>query len=244
MSSPMPRPGARHRHRTPADRLPPAQPDDARRRDRGTVEIEDLSAFYGRVTAVAGVTLRVRAGERLAVVGANGSGKSTLLRVVLGLHRGATSGTVRVDGSEARTARDLDLRRRLVAYVPQRPPHGRFPLRVEELVRSSAAEDAALEAARRLGLGGLLRRPVDTLSGGQVQRAFLARAIGCVAAGATVVAADEPTSALDFEGQEEVAGVLLSLGVTTIVVTHDAGLAALCDRTVTMAAGELREGSR
>ena len=202
-----------------------------------------MTAAFGRVVAVRDAVLAVHPGERVAVVGANGSGKSTLLRCLLGLHRGRLDGEVLLDGVAARRAADLDQRRRLVAYVPQRPPHGRFPLRVGQLAASSGAPAAALEAAHRLGLGDLLQRPVDTLSGGQVQRAFLARAIGCVAAGAVAVAADEPTSALDFAGQEEVAEVLLELGVTTMIVTHDAGLAARCDRAVTMAAGELREGS-
>ncbi len=206
----------------------------------GRVEFRSLSAAYGGVEAVRSASLVVAPGERVAIVGANGSGKSTLLRCLLGLHRGSTRGDVLVDGTAAVSAAERDARRRAVAYVPQRPPHGRFPLRVGELVASSDAPTAAREAALLLGLGDLLRRPVDTLSGGQVQRAFLARAIGCVAAGAVVVAADEPTSALDFTGQAEVADVLLGLRVTTLIVTHDSAFAARCDRAVTMAAGELR----
>ena len=209
----------------------------------GRVEFRRLSAFYGAVAAVDDVSLTVEPGATLAVVGANGSGKSTLIRCLLGLHRGATRGSVLVDGVEATSAAAWGARRWSVAYVPQRPPVGRFPYRLEELLVSSGSLPAALAAAERLSLGDLLKRPIDTLSGGQVQRAFLARAIGCVAAGASVVASDEPTSALDFTGQDEVAAVLLSLPVTTLIVTHDVTLAERCDSRVTMAAGRLRAES-
>ena len=207
----------------------------------GRIEFREVSAHHGRVPAVVGVSLRVEPGERLAVVGANGSGKSTLLRCLLGLHTGAMSGTVLLDGVEGGSAGALRDRRHRIAHIPQRPPLGRFPFRIRELLESSGAAVAARQAAAALGLEGLLERPIDTLSGGQVQRAFLARAIGCVAAGACAVAADEPTSALDFAGQDEVADVLLGLGVTTILVTHDEALARRCDRRVTMAAGRLRD---
>lgn len=213
----------------------------AQRLSAGRIEFRDVSAHHGRVAAVVGASLIAEPGERVAVVGANGSGKSTLLRCLLCLHPGAMRGQVLLDGVLATTGAQVRDRRARIAHIPQRPPVGRFPFRVGELLDSSGARDAARNAARDLGLAGLMDRPVDTLSGGQVQRAFLARAIGCVAAGAVAIAADEPTSALDFDGQDEVARVLLGLGVTTLLVTHDDALARRCDRRVTMAAGRLRE---
>ncbi|GGX47848.1 hypothetical protein GCM10010341_81870 [Streptomyces noursei] len=110
-----------------------------------------------------------------------------------------------------------------------------------ELLASSGAHEAAAAAAGRLGVGALADRSLDSLSGGQLQRMHLARAVGCVAAGAGVVLADEPTAALDFAGQEEAAEVLTSLGVTLLVVTHDRAMAERCDRVLEMAAGRLRE---
>ena len=214
---------------------------DRRQVNGGAVEISRLTATYGRVVAVHDASVTIAAGERVAVVGANGSGKSTLVRCLLGLHRGSAEGQVLVDGVEARTAAEWTTRRLQVAYVPQRPPLGRFPVQVREILASSGDATAAVEAARELGLGDLLTRPIDALSGGQVQRVFLARAIGSVGHGARVVAADEPTSALDFEGQAEVADHLMGLGVTTLVVTHDPSLAARCDRRLEMAGGVLRE---
>lgn len=207
------------------------------------VAFEGLTASYGRIVAVHDASVAIAPGEKVAIVGANGSGKSTLVRCLLGLHRGSASGRVTIDGAEARTATEWVARRRAVAYVPQRPPLGRFPVQVREILASSGDAAGAHDAADELGLGDLLTRPIDSLSGGQVQRVFLARALGSVAAGATVVAADEPTSALDFEGQAEVATLLLSQRVTTLVVTHDPTLADRCDRRIEMAGGALRVAS-
>lgn len=110
----------------------------------------------------------------------------------------------------------------------------------ELLVSAGPGADAARGAAERLGVGGLAARPLHTLSGGQLQRAFLARALGCVEAGARVLFADEPSAALDFEGQEQVASLLAGLPVTVVVVSHDRTVASACDRVAEMAAGRLR----
>ncbi|MFI8368343.1 ATP-binding cassette domain-containing protein [Streptomyces sp. NPDC085466] len=204
------------------------------------VRMRGVACRHGRTEAVVGVDLEIAAGERVALTGTNGSGKTTLLRAVLGLHR-HTRGTIEVGGRGARSAAEWAWRRRSCAWIPQKPAAGRFPLRGDELLASSGAPAEAAEAAVRLGVGALVARSVDTLSGGQLQRMYLARVIGCVAAGAQVLLADEPTAALDFEGQEEAADVLTSLPVTLVVVTHDRSLAARCDRVLEMAAGHLRE---
>lgn len=189
---------------------------------------------------MSGVDLEVARGERIALTGTNGSGKTTLLRAVLGLHR-KVDGELLVGGRGTRTAAEWAWRRRACAWIPQRPAAGRFPLLARELLASSGAHEAAAAAAGRLGVGALADRSLDSLSGGQLQRMHLARAVGCVAAGAGVVLADEPTAALDFAGQEEAAEVLTSLGATLLVVTHDRAMAERCDRVLEMAAGRLRE---
>ncbi|MGA4839065.1 ATP-binding cassette domain-containing protein [Streptomyces sp. G45] len=204
------------------------------------VRVRGLTCGHGRVVAVDGVDLDVAAGERVALTGTNGSGKSTLLRALLGLHRPG-SGTILVDGRGLASAADRAWRRRVCAWVPQKPVAGRFPLLAGELLDSSGAPQAAAQAAAGLGVGALRRQALHTLSGGQLQRTYLARAIGCVAAGAGVVLADEPTAALDFAGQEEAADALTALPVTLVVVTHDRALAGRCDRVLDMAAGRLRE---
>jgi ABC-type glutathione transport system ATPase component len=81
------------------------------------------------------------------------------------------------------------------------------------------------------------------LSGGQLQRAYLARAIGQLSAGAQVLLADEPTSALDFAGQEVVAELLAGLEVTRLVISHDIAVVERAGRTLEMAGGRLRERS-
>ncbi|MDH2388723.1 MULTISPECIES: ATP-binding cassette domain-containing protein [Streptomyces] len=204
------------------------------------IRMRDVACRHGRVEAVRDVDLEVAAGERVALTGTNGSGKSTLLRAVLGLHR-QWAGEIRVGGRGSRTAAEWAWRRRACGWIPQKPAGGRFPLLAQELLHSSGAPVEAAEAAEQLGVGGLMHRPLHTLSGGQLQRMHLARALGCVAAGAGVVLADEPTAALDFAGQEEAADLLTSLPVTLVVVTHDRALADRCDRVLEMAAGRLRE---
>ncbi|MFE6838346.1 MULTISPECIES: metal ABC transporter ATP-binding protein [unclassified Streptomyces] len=204
------------------------------------VHMHEVACRHGRVEAVAEVDLEIAAGERVALTGTNGSGKTTLLRAVLGLHR-QVSGSITVGGRGTGSAAEWAWRRRACAWIPQKPAAGRFPLLGGELLASSGAPRDAAEAADRLGVGPLTGRPLHTLSGGQLQRMYLARAIGSVAAGAQVLLADEPTAALDFDGQEEAADVLTSLPVTLVVVTHDRTLAERCDRVLEMAAGRLRE---
>ncbi|MGW6839095.1 ATP-binding cassette domain-containing protein [Streptomyces sp. NPDC054949] len=204
------------------------------------VRMRGVGCRHGRVEAVTGVDLEISAGERIALTGTNGSGKTTLLRAVLGLHRQMT-GSILVGGRGTGSAAEWAWRRRSCAWIPQKPAAGRFPLLGAELLGSSGAPAEASEAAEKLGVGPLTSRPLHSLSGGQLQRMYLARAIGGVAAGAMVLLADEPTAALDFDGQEEAAEVLTSLPVTLVVVTHDRALADRCDRVLEMAAGRLRE---
>ena len=210
--------------------------------DGARIELAAVCCAHGRQEVVRSVDLVVEPGRRVALTGTNGSGKTTLLRAVLGLHR-ASSGTIAVDGHRARTAADWDRRRRAAAWIPQRQATGRFPLLAGELLASSGAAPAATDAAGRLGVGDLVQRPLHTLSGGQLQRMYLARALGCVAAGAQALLADEPTAALDFAGQDDAAELLASLPVTLLVVTHDRALAGRCDRVLEMADGQLRETS-
>lgn len=204
------------------------------------VTLRTVRCTHGRRPVVRDVDLTVEAGQRVALTGTNGSGKTTLLRAILGLHTAAT-GTITVDGVQARTARDWAHRRRTAAWIPQRQAAGRFPLLAKELLHSGGAPAEARDAAARLGVATLTDRPLHTLSGGQLQRMYLARACGAIAAGAGLLLADEPTAALDFAGQADAAALLTALPVTVLVVTHDRALAERCDRVLEMADGRLRE---
>ncbi len=201
-----------------------------------------VSVAYGCTVAVDDLSLQVGAGEKVAITGANGAGKSSLLRVLLGLQR-ADAGSTAVDGRVARTRREWIERRAQVAYIPQRPAHGRFPLTVRELLASCGSLDAAMPAAAQLRIEHLLPRTVGTLSGGQLQRCFIARAFGAVHDGAAAIVADEPTSALDFDGQDEVAALLGEVPATVLVVTHEQSVVDRCQRVIAMASGRLREGA-
>lgn len=205
------------------------------------VQVVDLHCYFGRVAAVNNVSFQIQPGEHIAITGANGSGKSTLLRCLIGLHR-PCSGEIRIGHTSV--CRHPTLAHRLCAWVPQRQTVGRFPLRMHELLASGGAPQAATAAADQLGIGHLLQRPLSTLSGGQLQRAFVARAIGSLHHQASVLLADEPTAALDFAGQQEIADLIAQLPCTAVVVTHDRGMAARCDRVFEMAAGSLREVAR
>ena len=221
------------------------------------VRVRDLSVVLGGHTALAGVDLDLRAGERTALVGASGSGKTTLGLALLGLlpPGAVVTGSVQVDGTEVVGAPERvlgALRGRVTALVPQDPgtslaPHVRVgrqvaaPLRRAGVRRRAAAERAAaLLTELRLPVGSERRFP-GQLSGGQRQRAALAMALACDPA---LLLADEPTSALDGTVQ---AGVLATLGAATrdrgtalLLVTHDlAAAATTCDRLLVLAAGRL-----
>lgn len=197
------------------------------------VEFEGVGFTYPGAAAPAleNISLRVERGERLGILGPNGGGKSTLLKLMLGLLRPGT-GSVRVCGVPAVEAR----RAGIVGYVPQKPEAElAMPLSVREMVVLGAAWRASpfggvakatrerVERMLRLtGADAFAEQPVGGLSGGQVQRAMIARAL---ASEARVLSLDEPMVGIDASGQQRFAELLGrvhdQLGVTILVVTHD-----------------------
>ena len=198
------------------------------------------------------VDLDVLRGECLAVVGPNGAGKTTLLRCLTGLLR-PTAGELRYEGRSFATLSRRELARR-IAYVPQIRPAS-VPLSVEEVVLlgryphlspfqlAPRKEDfAAVNAALALvGIDELRRRPIDELSGGERQAAFIAAAL---AQESELLVLDEPTIHLDARHQRELAELLLRLdaeaGRTVVLATHDLNLASLLgDRLLALSAGQV-----
>jgi len=180
------------------------------------------------------VTLRVALGQRLGIVGPNGGGKTTLLRLSVGLLE-PTRGRVRVLGRGPAEA----CRAGLVGFVAQRSDAElAFPLSARQAVELGAWRSLSREArdrsARALDLVGATdwaERPVGKLSGGQLQRVLIARAI---AAGARILLLDEPTVGVDVVGQELFSKLLdhvhQELGLTIVIVSHDLrAIAAGCD---------------
>ncbi|MEU6785065.1 ATP-binding cassette domain-containing protein [Nonomuraea angiospora] len=197
------------------------------------------------------VNLDVARGERLAVVGRSGSGKTTLARCVAGL-RAWTSGSIRLDGRplppSGRRSR-ADLAR--VQYVFQDARASFDPRRavVEQIARTAvrlrgltapAAREDAFETLTSLGLSReTARRRPDRLSGGELQRAALARAL---LAHPDAMICDEITSGLDPITQAEVLGLLTDLDMTLIVISHDLPMAArIADRIAVVHEGRLIE---
>jgi putative ABC transport system ATP-binding protein len=214
------------------------------------VSANELTRRYGEgeaaVDALRGVSLAVRAGELVAVMGPSGSGKSTLMHLLAALDT-PTSGDVEIAGQRVGGLSDRQvtlLRREHIGFVFQF--FNLLPmLNAEENVKlplSIAGEKPDPEffddLMKRVGLADRLEHRPAELSGGQQQRVAIARAI---VAKPTVVFADEPTGNLDSKTGSEILELLRSstseLGQTMVMVTHDAQAAAIADRVLFLADG-------
>jgi putative ABC transport system ATP-binding protein len=210
------------------------------------LEITDLTRVHGSgpgaVHALRGVSLTVRAGELVAVMGPSGSGKSTLLTCAGGLDS-PTGGTVAVEGTvlgELSRSALAALRRRAVGYVFQdfnlipaltAAENVALPRELDG-ASTRAARKLALAALEEVGIDDLAGRFPDDMSGGQQQRVAIARA---VVGDRRLVLADEPTGALDTETGEQVLRLLRArcdAGAAGVLVTHEARHAAWADRVV------------
>ncbi|MCE2658261.1 MAG: ABC transporter ATP-binding protein [Rubrivivax sp.] len=212
---------------------------------RVTKQVVDSS---GTLTILHEIDFELQARQSAAIVGASGSGKSTLLSIMAGLDTPST-GTVRLDGTDI-FALDEDqraaLRSQKVGFVFQSfqllanltaLENVMLPL---ELQGRSDARSQATELLQRVGLGERLKHYPKVLSGGEQQRVALARAF---VVRPSLLLADEPTGSLDFATGEKVMQLMFDLnreaGTTLVMVTHDRGIAARCDRQLHIEAGRL-----
>ncbi len=209
---------------------------------------KQVAAPGGLLTILQDINLVLHEGESIAVVGVSGSGKSTLLGLMAGLDV-ATSGRILLDGNDL-GALDEDGRARLrnhrVGFVFQSfqlLPGLNALENVMLPLELSAAEDPEAEAGARLadvGLGERLYHYPSQLSGGEQQRVAIARAF---AGEPRILFADEPTGNLDQQTAHQIIDLLFRLndehGTTLVLVTHDPAIAGHCDRTVTLAGGEI-----
>lgn len=197
------------------------------RLDEAALQVRDLGVRYATGPALEDVSLHVHPGEVVALLGPNGAGKTSLLRAVMGLV--AHTGSVTVHTRRPSRAG--------VAFVPQRADVDlQFPITVQQVVgdgrrpfvaswRRLRREDrtAVARALSTVGLDGLERRAIGELSGGQLQRAFLARAL---AQEADLLLLDEPLAGVDAPTAEALTDLLHSLarsGRTVVISTHDLG---------------------
>ena len=213
---------------------------------------EGIVRVYGEgdtaVRALHGVDVRIEPGQLTAVMGPSGSGKSTLMHILAGLDR-PTSGSVTIDGTEITTLGDdalTKLRRQHIGFIfqffnllPMLTARDNIVLPLT-IAGEKADPKFFAELVERVGLADRLSHRPAELSGGQQQRVAIARAL---VSRPTVVFADEPTGNLDSRTSGEILtlmrGSVDEYGQTTVMVTHDAKAAAMADRVLYLADGEI-----
>ena len=215
------------------------------------IDIENAVVSYREDVALRGVSLKVKSGEFIGIIGSNGAGKTTLLTVVNGLGK-LLSGRVWVLGNYLTAGNGHSLRKKVgyVAQVQNIDP--RMPMNVREVVMIGRYGLLGLlgrpgrhdwevvdEMLALVGMNHLAQRPIGHLSGGEQQRVAIAR---CLAQEPELFLLDEPTASLDWKAQTDILELVKQIHdsrhLTTLFVTHDLGcLPVACDRVVLMKAG-------
>jgi putative ABC transport system ATP-binding protein len=200
--------------------------------------------------ALKGVSFEINDGQSVAIIGKSGSGKSTLMHVLAGLDT-PTSGEVLYDDAslgKMKVQELADFRNSKIGFVFQQfflqpsltvLENVELPLKIRGISRSERIE-RSMKALEEVGLTDKAKNKATDLSGGQKQRVCIARAL---VADPDVIFADEPTGNLDTENGQNIVNLLFSLNktkkITLIIVTHDADLAAMCDKKITIKDGEI-----
>lgn len=216
----------------------------------GDIEFKDVEFSYPGQTqsALRNISLKIRAGEHVAILGRVGSGKTTLEKLILGLYQ-PTSGAVLVDGIDLRQLDPAELRRN-IGYVPQDVTLFYGSLRDNLTISASTADDAAVLRAAQVGgmIDFVNSHPQgfdmtvgergESLSGGQRQAVAIARA---VINEPPILIMDEPTGSMDHSSEEEIKQQLKSFasGKTLLVVTHRTSLLDLVERIIVIDAGRI-----
>lgn len=218
--------------------------------DTPLMEVQDIYKSFGRLEILRGISLELRRGEILAIVGASGAGKTTLLQVI-GTLDAPDRGEVIIGGERLSALsgdRRAAFRNRHIGFVFQ--SHQLMPeftaeenVAIPAMISGKSRREAMAEAGellRRLSLGDRLDHRPAELSGGEKQRVAVARAI---INHPEIVLADEPTGALDSVRKRELLELFLRLreeeGLSFIVVTHDRETAEIADRSLLLSDGRI-----
>ena len=214
------------------------------------IKAENIRKSYGTLEVLKGVSLEVKPSEVVSIVGQSGAGKTTLLQI-LGTLSAMDSGSLTIDGEQVSSFDDnrlSDFRNRRIGLVFQF--HHLLPefsalenVMMPALIARRPIAEVEQEAKKLLELMNLkdrLSHKPSALSGGEQQRVAIARALINRPA---LLLADEPSGNLDSKNRDEIHSLFFrlreELGQTTIIVTHDEGLASMADRKITMRDGEI-----
>ena len=212
------------------------------------IKANNIHKSFGTLEVLKGVSLEVKRSEVVSIVGQSGAGKTTLLQI-LGTLSAMDSGSLRIDGVDIGGMNDnqlSDFRNRHIGFVFQF--HHLLPeftalenVMMPALIAGRSKQEAEKEALNLLKMMNLTERTThkpSALSGGEQQRVAIARAIVNHPA---LLLADEPSGNLDTKNRDEIHSLFFrlrdELGQTTVIVTHDDGLASMADRKITMRDG-------
>lgn len=214
------------------------------------IEVKEITKSYGthenRVQVLKGISVEIKEGEFVVILGASGSGKSTFLNVISGLEY-PDSGSVAYDGRDITKLSDSELtafRKETVGFIFQQ--YYLLPnMTLEKNVRMGAdlaGKSDYQEIIKSVGLQGKLKKYPSELSGGEQQRVSIARAL---AKEPNVLFLDEPTGALDEETGRQVLDYISNLqktyGFTVVMVTHNLNIAQMADTVIQMNSGKIME---
>ena len=215
------------------------------------IELDNITKIYRmgkvEVPALRGITLTIRSGEMVALIGASGSGKSTLMNIIGFLDK-PTLGSYRLEGVDISRLNDnqlAELRNKKVGFVFQTfnlLPRASAAAHVElPLIYSGGSHkrQRTMEALERVGLTARAKHKPTELSGGEQQRVAIARAL---VNNPSLILADEPTGNLDSTSTSEIIAIFKQLnrdGITVVMVTHEPDLAAKTQRIIRLMDGKI-----
>lgn len=218
------------------------------------IKLSSITKIYNNnkvnaFTALKKVTLSIKSGEMVAIIGKSGAGKSTLLHILACIDS-YESGEYTIDGTLVKKLSERQLariRNEKIGMVMQDFALVEDFTAIENVMlpldfakhKKPNRKQLAMNALKSVGMDSMAKKPVNKLSGGQKQRVAIARAI---VNEPSVILADEPTGALDSKTSQEIMDVFKSLnaqGKTVIIVTHDMGIAQQCERIIEIADGKI-----